>query len=69
VTGRPPGAASRRRAFYMIEWRTLMNRQKLNPETLSVESFETAPAAAAEFAGPTQRCETRLTICTIGPEF
>jgi hypothetical protein len=45
-----------------------MNRQKLNPETLSVESFQTAPAAA-ELAGPTQRCDTRLTICTIGPEF
>ena len=46
-----------------------MNRQKLNPETLSVESFETAPTTAAGFAPPTQRCETRLTICTIGPEF
>jgi hypothetical protein len=45
-----------------------MNRQTLNPEALSVESFQTTPAVAAEFAGPTQRCETRLTICTIGPE-
>jgi hypothetical protein len=45
-----------------------MNRQTLNPETLSVESFDTSPAAAADFAGPTQRCDTRLTICTIGPE-
>jgi hypothetical protein len=45
-----------------------MNRQTLNPDTLSVESFETAPAAATGFAGPTNRCDTRLTICTIGPE-
>lgn len=45
-----------------------MNRQTLDPETLSVESFETTPAAAAEFARPTQRCDTRQTACTIGPE-
>lgn len=45
-----------------------MNRQTLNPETLSVESFETSPATAAGFAGPTQRCDTRQTACTIGPE-
>ncbi|HEX6370107.1 MAG TPA: hypothetical protein VF006_14395 [Longimicrobium sp.] len=45
-----------------------MNRQKLNPETLSVESFETTPAATAGFAGPTQRCDTRQTACTIGTE-
>ncbi|HEU4883352.1 MAG TPA: hypothetical protein VFT45_13920 [Longimicrobium sp.] len=45
-----------------------MNRQTLDPETLSVESFETAPAVTAAFAGPTNRCDTRLTICTIGPE-
>ena len=45
-----------------------MNRQTLKLDSLSVESFETTPALVAEFAGPTQRCETRLTICTIGPE-
>lgn len=45
-----------------------MNRQTLSLETLSVESFETTPAVAAEFAGPTQRCDTRQTACTIGPE-
>jgi hypothetical protein len=45
-----------------------MNRQKLNPETLSVESFETAPAA--DFAAaPTNNCDTRQTNCTIGTEF
>lgn len=45
-----------------------MNRQTLNLDLLSVESFETSPAAAAGFARPTQRCDTRLTICTIGPD-
>ena len=45
-----------------------MNRQTLNPETLSVESFETAAPAADYAAGPTNRCDTRLTICTIGTE-
>lgn len=45
-----------------------MNRQTLNPEALSVESFETTSAVAVEFAGPTQRCDTRQTACTIGPE-
>jgi hypothetical protein len=45
-----------------------MNRQTLNPETLSVESFETSLAAEAGFAAPTQRCDTRQTACTIGPE-
>jgi hypothetical protein len=46
-----------------------MNRQTLSLDSLSVESFETTAPAAAEFAGPTQRCETRQTACTIGPEF
>ena len=45
-----------------------MNRQTLNLDSLSVESFETAPAATAEFAAATQRCDTRQTACTIGPE-
>ena len=44
-----------------------MNRQTLSIDTLSVESFETTAAVAAEF-GPTQRCDTRQTACTIGPE-
>ena len=43
-----------------------MNRQKLNPETLSVESFETAAPAAEYAAGPTNNCDTRQTNCTIG---
>jgi hypothetical protein len=46
-----------------------MNRQTLNLDTLTVESFETTAALAVGFAAPTQRCDTRLTICTIGPEF
>jgi hypothetical protein len=45
-----------------------MNRQTLNLETLSVESFDTTPSATLELAGPTQRCDTRQTACTIGPE-
>ena len=47
-----------------------MKCQTLNLESLTVESFVTGTGAeglhAAE-AGPTNRCETRLTICTIGP--
>ncbi|HEU0297830.1 MAG TPA: hypothetical protein VFR37_00205 [Longimicrobium sp.] len=46
-----------------------MNRQKLNPETLSVESFDPTPAASVLDAAPTRNCDTRLTICTIGPEW
>lgn len=45
-----------------------MNRQTLSLETLSVESFDTTPPAAVELARPTQRCDTRQTACTIGPE-
>lgn len=45
-----------------------MNRQTLSLDALSVESFETTAATSAEFAGPTQRCDTRQTACTIGPE-
>ena len=45
-----------------------MKIQKLDLDALAVESFvtdesEDAPAAFA----PTRRCDTRLTICTIGP--
>lgn len=41
----------------------------LNLETLSVESFVTGTGAETlpAFAGPTNRCETRLTICTVPP--
>ena len=45
-----------------------MNRQTLNLETLSVESFDTAPAAPEFAAGPTNNCDTRQTNCTIGTE-
>jgi formate-dependent phosphoribosylglycinamide formyltransferase (GAR transformylase) len=45
-----------------------MNRQKLNVETLCVDSFETAPAAQAPDAAPTRNCDTRQTACTIGPD-
>lgn len=45
-----------------------MNRKKLNPETLSVESFDTAPDTAGLAAGPTRNCDTRQTACTIGTE-
>jgi hypothetical protein len=44
-----------------------MKREKLSLETLSVESFETTAGTAEFGAGPTQRCETRLTICTVPP--
>lgn len=43
---------------------------KLSLETLSVESFVTGTGAEslpALAAGPTNRCETRLTICTVPP--
>ena len=45
-----------------------MNRQKLNPETLSVDSFDATPAVPALDAAPTRNCDTRQTACTIGPE-
>jgi hypothetical protein len=45
-----------------------MNIQKLDLDALAVESFVTDESEDAPVAfGPTQRCETRLTICTIGP--
>ena len=44
-----------------------MKREKLSLDTLSVESFETTAAAPELAAGPTQRCDTRQTACTIGP--
>ena len=42
---------------------------KLSLESLSVESFVTGTGAETlpVFAGPTNRCETRLTICTVPP--
>ena len=45
-----------------------MNRQTLTPDALSVESFETAPAATDLALGPTRNCDTRQTACTIGTE-
>lgn len=46
-----------------------MKCKTLNLETLTVESFVTGTGAESLplEAGPTNRCETRLTICTIGP--
>jgi hypothetical protein len=45
-----------------------MNIQKLDLDALSVESFVTGELEDAPAAfGPTRRCDTRLTICTIGP--
>jgi|GEM_PF-6738349 len=45
-----------------------MNIQKLDLDALAVESFVTGETKAAPAAfGQTQRCDTRLTICTIGP--
>jgi hypothetical protein len=45
-----------------------MNIQKLDVDALAVESFVTGEPEAAPVAfGQTQRCDTRLTICTIGP--
>jgi hypothetical protein len=47
-----------------------MDAMKLNLDSLAVESFvtgtggESLPALAE---GPTNRCETRLTICTVPP--
>jgi len=45
-----------------------MKIQKLDLDALAVESFVTGGSEEAPVAfGPTNRCETRLTICTIGP--
>jgi hypothetical protein len=45
-----------------------MKIQKLDLDALAVESFFTDESDNAPVAfGPTQRCDTRLTICTIGP--
>jgi len=45
-----------------------MNIRKLDLDALAVESFVTGEPEGAPVAfGQTQRCDTRLTICTIGP--
>jgi hypothetical protein len=45
-----------------------MKIQKLDLDALAVESFVTGESeGVAVVFGPTQRCETRLTNCTIGP--
>jgi hypothetical protein len=45
-----------------------MTIQKLDLDALAVESFVTGESEKAAVAfGPTQRCDTRLTTCTLGP--
>lgn len=47
-----------------------MKTSKLSLEALSVESFVTGTGTEGTPAfagGPTNNCNTRLTICTVGP--
>jgi hypothetical protein len=64
VPGPRPRDAGRRTRNQGAE----MKIQKLDLDALAVESFVTGESeGVAVVFGPTQRCETRLTNCTIGP--